>query len=337
MTEVQSQLSVESLRHRSYQSQLSLIKEITAHEGFRAFLLSYESDGLEVFARINIPSGDVPPHGFPVVVFAHGFSPNPADPDYFQRPYYEAWVNAYAKQGYLVIMPGYRGHGVIDGEKADGGEYIDRYADIYLTSPFYAIDMLNLMATLPSLPLLNWTELGTYSPNTPLADEKNIFLSAHSMGGDVALILLATNQQFNAASIWAGVCADMKDVAAFYTQYSLKESQSDSSFETIFEAEWHKVTSTAKEAPFHLDDVNDANGFFFLQSIKTPLILHQGMEDSAVSPDWSVTLHKNLSELGLQNILHLYEGNNHELSLNEAHSLAIQRDVEFFNKHRRTE
>lgn len=337
MIDVRSQLSVEGLRHRSYHSQLSLIKELTGYEGFRAFLFSYESDGLEVFARVNIPAGSVPPHGFPVVIFAHGFSPNPKDPDYFQRAYYETWVHAYVKQGYLVIMPGYRGHGVIDGKEAGGGEYIDKYSSINLTSPFYAVDMLNLIAALPSLSLLNLTEPDTSSPNIPLADEKNVFLSAHSMGGDIALIVLAVNQQFKAASVWAGVCADVKDIAEFYTRYSLRESKSESPFEIVFDAEWNKVTTAAKAAPFQLDDVNDANGFFFLQKIETPLILHQGTADTAVSPDWSVTLHKKLSDLGLSATLHLYDGNDHELSLNEAHPLAIQRDVEFFNEHKRTE
>ena len=336
MTQVHSPLSVKGLRHRSYRSQLSVIKEITGYEGFRAFLLSYESDGLEVFARVNIPEGDVPPHGFPVVVFAHGFSPNPKDPDYFQRPYYETWVNAYVQQGNLVIMPGYRGHGVIDGREAGGSEYIDKYSSLNLTSPFYAVDVLNLVAALPSLSLLNLNEPGISFPNIPLADTKNVFLSAHSMGGDIALIVLAVNQQFKAASIWAGVCADVKDVTAFYTRYYLNEHKSETPFETAFAAEWGKVTSAAQAEPFLLGDVNQANGFYALENISAPLILHQGMADTAVSPEWLVNLHNRLQELGKLSTLHLYDSNDHELSLNEAHPLAIQRDVEFFNAHKGT-
>lgn len=337
MTDVHILLSVEGLRHRSYQSQPFLIKEVTGHEGFRGFLLSYESDGLKVFARMNVPSGDIPPHGFPVVVFAHGFSPNPDDPDYFQRPYYEMWVNSYARKGYLTIMPGYRGHGIVDGEPAGGYDYFEKFAGCYLTSPFYAIDLLNLLAGLPSLALPDRTRPDICPPGSPLADTKNIFLSAHSMGGEVALIVLAASRQFNAASIWAGVCADVKDVAAFYTLYYLKEHKSEKPFETAFASEWNKVKAVAQAEPFLLSDVNQANGFYSLDLIDTPLILHQGMEDTAVSPEWSVNLQNRLRELGKLATLHLYEGNDHELSLNEAQSLAIQRDVEFFNEHKRTE
>lgn len=336
-TKLISPFSVEGLRERKYHSRVSFVKELIGETDFRAFLISYDSDGLKIFARVNIPAGKVPLRGFPIVIFAHGFSPNPSDPEYFLRPYYEEWINAYTRKGYLTIMPGYRGHGVIDGEAADGGEYIKKYSSVYLTSPFYAVDMLNFMATLPSIEDLGWVDLNVCMPSQRLVDEKNIFLTAHSMGGDVALILLAVNRQFKGASIWAGVCADVKDVAAFYTQYSLNENKSSTPFEIAFEADWQKVTSAAKEEPFFLDNTNDANGFFFLRHIETPLILHQGTGDTAVSPEWSATLHKKISELGRQCELHLYKGNDHELSLNNEHSIAIQRDVEFFNKHHRTE
>jgi len=331
-TKTISPFSVDGLCKRKYQSRLSFIKEIPDQEGLRAFLVSYESDGLKVFARINIPSSEIPLQGFPVVIFAHGFSPNPSDPEYFQRPYYEEWINAYTRKGYLTIMPGYRGHGVIDGEAADGGEYIKKYSSVYLTSPFYAVDMLNLMTALPSIEDLDLVEMNVCMPSQRLVDEKNIFLSAHSMGGDIALILLAVNQKFKAASIWAGVCAGVKDVAAFYTRYALEEKKSQKMFEVAFEEEWNKVTSAAKAEPFLLEDVNDANGFFFLQDIKTPLILHQGTGDTAVSPEWSVGLYEKLKDLGRQSVIHLYEGNNHELSRNDEHRLAIERDVDFFNK-----
>ena len=121
--------------------------------------------------------------------------------------------------------------------------------------------------------------------------------------------------------------------SAFYTHYYLKEHKSEKTFETAFASEWNKVTAAAQAEPFLLDDVNQANGFYSLDHIDTPLILHQGMEDTAVSPEWSVNLQNRLQELCKPSTLYSYEGNNHELSLNDAHSLAIQRDVDFFKKH----
>ena len=328
-------LSINGLGLRTYQSQLTIVGEILRQKEFRSFLIAYDSDGLKVFARVNIPSGEIPIQGFPVVVFAHGFSPDPLDPGYFQRPYYEKWINAYTRAGFLVMMPGYRGHGVVNGESADGVEFFEKFSSLYLTSPFYAIDVLNLVAGLPSLSRIGWDALEVCQPTQHLVNDSNIFLAAHSMGGEVGLIALAVSHTFKAASIWAGVCGNIKDIVAFYTQYEIIETKSQKPLEIALEEKWDNVVSTAREGPFFLNDVNLANGFFFLKDIETPIILHQGTGDSAVLPYWSTALHQKLLELGKGCTLYLYNGNNHELSLNNEHSVAIQRDAAFFRKHAR--
>ena len=326
-------LSIMGLRSRSYRSRLSVIQEISREEnGFRSFLVSYQSEGLTVFGRINLPSGEIPTQGFPIVVFAHGFSPDPLDPVYFQRPYYETWINAYADAGFAVIMPGYRGHGIIDGDKADGSEYIDKYANLYLTSPFYAIDVLNMMAGLSTLSSKDGDNLGISPQAKGWLDNDNIFLSAHSMGGDVALAVLAVEKKIRAASIWAGVCADIRDVTEFYTAYEISETQLDESLETLFNEKWRMVETTAKKTPFLIDDINALNGLFYLDNLTAPIILHHGTRDTAVPDEWSVNLHQKLGELGKESKLYLYEGNNHELSLNNQYLVALERDVIFFNK-----
>lgn len=309
-------LSIKGLRTRTYTSRLTRMKRLdTKSAKFQAFLFSYRSDGLKVFARVNVPMGESPPSGFPVLVFAHGYSPNPLDPEYFQRPYYEAWINAYTEAGFLVVMPGYRGHGIVNGENADGLECFTTYAELCLTSPFYAVDVLNLLAGLPN--------------SVAALDGKNMFLAAHSMGSDVALAVLAVTGVFKAASLWAGVCADVQDVVAFYTHDALTENKS----ETLFEAAWAQVTAATQGEPFFFNNVNDGNGYYFLENIHTPLILHQGTGDQAVSPDWSVKLHEKLKELGRESALYLYEGDDHELSLNAGHQTALARDVAFFRAH----
>jgi uncharacterized protein len=330
---VHSPLSITGLRSRSYGSQLRVIQEISREENsFRSFLVSYQSDGLTVFGRINLPSGEIPPQGFPVVVFAHGFSPDPLEPNYFQRPYYETWINAYADAGFAVIMPGYRGHGIIDGDKADGSEYIDKYADLYLSSPFYAIDVLNMIAGLSTISSCGGGGLRDDPEIENCLDDENIFLSAHSMGGDVALAVLAVEGSFRAASIWAGVCADIRDVAEFYTAYEASERTLDEPLERLFNEKWRMVEAAAKKTPFLIDDINALNGLFYLDNLAAPIILHHGTRDTAVPDEWSVNFHQKLEELGKESKLHLYEGNNHELSLNNQHLVALERDLTFFNK-----
>jgi uncharacterized protein len=329
-----SPLSIKGLRRRKYHAQLSLGKEIKGRKkGFRSFLVSYSSDGLKEFARINIPEGAVPDQGFPVVVFAHGFSPNPLDPEYFQRPYYENWTDVYAEAGFLVIMPGYRGHGVIDGEVADGGDYIDKYSKLYLTSPFYAVDVLNLLAGLSTISSLAWGKYGLLPQPKHLVDNNNLFLAAHSMGGEVALIILAVTDCFSAASIWAGVSASLEDVTKFYTQYEIAEMKSKIPLAVVFREKWRKISIATKAAPFKLEDFNAWNGLYSLQNLTTPVMIHHGTADTSVPVEWSLQLDAELKNMGKESTLFLYKGNNHELSLKNENIAALERDVIYFRKH----
>lgn len=333
---VVSPLSIERMRLRRYDSEPLIIKQIDTPVGnFYSFLVSYRSDGLKVFARINVPVGNVPSQGFPVVVFAHGHSPNPLDLNYFQRPYYETWTNAYAQAGFLTVMPGYRGHGVIDGKEAQGKEYVDWFAGLHLASPFYAIDVLNLVAGLSTLTTWHWERFEVHLNSPNIIDDKNLFLAAHSLGGDVALKILTVTDIFRAASIWAGVTASLRQVADFYSRYDFPETATKQQLEAAIQKNWEKINAVASAMPFV--DIDTTNGFFYLDNMKTPLLLHQGTGDYAVDPQWSVALHEKLQKLGKDCTLNLYENNDHELSLDDGHRTAIERDVEFFKNHLRKE
>jgi dipeptidyl aminopeptidase/acylaminoacyl peptidase len=229
-------------------------------------------------------------------------------------------------------MPGYRGHGVIDGEKAAGLEYFKEYSPLHLATSFYAVDVLNMLAGLSSLEL---PQDGSHKTN--LIDPANLFLAAHSMGGDVALKVLAVTDLFRAASIWAGVCASIEDVAAFYAKYEIDESKSEKPLETAIREINEKIQRAVSAEPFLLDKASETNGCFYLENITAPVILHQGTGDYAVDPNWSVALYEKLKKLGKDSTLYLYEGNDHELSLNDEHHLAIERDVAFFKDHLKKE
>lgn len=80
-------LSVEALRKRSYHSSLRIEQRLGSDsDSARPYIASYDSDGLRVYARIDVPTGPVPAAGYPVVVFLHGWAGIDAAPTF--RFYY---------------------------------------------------------------------------------------------------------------------------------------------------------------------------------------------------------------------------------------------------------
>jgi dienelactone hydrolase len=222
-------LSIEALRKRQYQSTMIALKELhnpkTSNDYTQHFfadstpyytgILGYQSDGLSLYSRIDIPSTPVPKNGFPVVVFVHGwvglaqakgynFSYN-TESDYAQV------IHQLVQAGFVVLTPGLRGHGTVNGIIADGTEYIETWDNGSYTSPlFYSIDVLNLLAGIESINNMSWFSDSTSQPQLAI-NTNNVNIFGHSQGGDMVLTALAVageksnlKQTLNAGAIWAG-------------------------------------------------------------------------------------------------------------------------------------
>jgi len=195
-----AELSIQSLRERRYGSQVK-IEETVNSLAHQSFLASYESDGLRVYTRVDIPASPVPATGYPVVVFVHGWVGIDKAPslDFFYADdnNYGAMISAYVAAGFAVLAPGLRGHGTVNGVPAEGIEFMQAWDNgSYLSPAFYAVDILNLLDGLSSIEQLDLAQIN---------------LVAHSQGGDVALIALAAagegsnvRNNIHAASIWSG-------------------------------------------------------------------------------------------------------------------------------------
>jgi pimeloyl-ACP methyl ester carboxylesterase len=195
-------LSVESLRKRAYGSEIRIEYEVQGRPS-PSYIASYTSDGLHVYARIDLPGTEAPKNGFPVVVIAHGWVGIDDAPDldfyYDGVSNYSQIINAYVDAGFAVFLPAWRGHGTINERPADGIEFMQAWDNGSYVSPvFYAVDVLNLLDSLASF-------------TKATLDLSNINLWGHSQGGDVALQVLAiagedsrVSNVINAASIWSG-------------------------------------------------------------------------------------------------------------------------------------
>ncbi|MCR9078934.1 MAG: hypothetical protein NXH78_07525 [Hyphomonadaceae bacterium] len=230
-----SDLSISSLRRRSYSGgELKVIapleRDCTTREASgehprrasRSFA-KYESEGHSIYTRIDVPFVEQAASGYPVMIFAHGWVGAENAPDWHfacttefsYGDIYGDVVNAWVDAGYVVLVPGYRGHGTINGMPADGHEDMLAWDNgAYLMPSFYAVDVMNLMASSLSPKGIEVTDAEGASRVIKL-DPSRVYINGHSQGGDVALTVLAATGEGAAsglalagASIWAGNIAD---------------------------------------------------------------------------------------------------------------------------------
>ena len=206
-----SVLSIPHLRKRQYGSKfLEPIAVSNNSSGYSSFMLSYQSDGLTNYVRVDIPQKPSPLSGYPVLIYSHGWVgiDNAPSFNFFleQKGSQAKYIDILAKQGFVVVTPGWRGHGTVNGVPAQGIEFMQRWDNASYISPiFYAIDMLNALDSLNSLTSIE------FGPESLNIDLNKIVLSGHSQGGDSALVMLAiageqssVNNNIASASIFSG-------------------------------------------------------------------------------------------------------------------------------------
>jgi dienelactone hydrolase len=236
-----SELTVENLRKRSYGSTIEIVEDLSESpeagryakhffeekKSYDSVMASYGSEGLRLYARIDIPTSPPPPNGYPVIMFAHGWVGAEAAPTYHfsfdPDSIYSEVLDSYAKAGFVVVTPGFRGHGTVNNIPAGGLESMKAWDNAsYLSPIFYAVDLLNLVDGLDSLP----RAVRSYGVRESERFEVNlnkIMMSGHSQGGDVALIALAISGEgsqvrnsLRAGSISAGTFAPRLEQLAQY-------------------------------------------------------------------------------------------------------------------------
>lgn len=309
-------ISIEGLRQRSYEATLVFEKDMEGSPQCKAELMSYVSDNLKVYTLVNIPTTEAPKKGFPVIIFGHGYHPNP--PKYGINPetkenrrpgdYYRGLPEAYAEKGFLVLTPDYRGHNISEG--------YDFTQTGYLASNYYAIDVLNLIAALKSL---------------KNADLKNVYYVGHSLGGDVGLKMLLATDKIRAASLWAPVVADSWEQALFYgIFYDEKNEHVDST--KMKEYSGHITRNISKLGyPYTVEEGDPVN---YISDISIPIQIHHAKEDPVVPFMWSVNLSSRLYHFNKVFEFYSYNCADH-LLLGEMRAQAVERDVAFFQKYRK--
>jgi S-formylglutathione hydrolase FrmB len=224
-------LSIDALRSREYASELTVVSQLgtaaatseysqyyagRGSKPHETLIAEYRSDGNRVYTRIDIPAAPMPAQGYPVVIFLHGWYSNEDAPgfDFSYRPstLYADTIEAYVAAGFLVLYPGWRGYGTVNGKTADGAEFLEAWNNgSYVMPTFFAIDVLNLLEGLKTLERTDWRRWRGESAQAVRIDPRRIHIAGHSQGGDVVLTVLAVAGEGSrvratiaSGSIWAG-------------------------------------------------------------------------------------------------------------------------------------
>lgn len=241
----------------------------------------------KVSGMLNIPKkGDT----HPLLVMIRGFvSPK----DYFIG---NGTINAsyyFANNGYITISPDFLGYG--DSDKEPDNVFEARF-QTYTT-------VLSLLRALQEKKV-----------SIPEWDKHNVFIWAHSNGGQIALTTLEITRGEYPTILWAPVSAPFPFSILYYSDESDDKGKSlrkaVSQFEDVYNSDL-----------FSLDN--------YLSYIKAPIQLNQGTSDDAVPVSWSDNLAKILKDNGVEINYNKYLGADHQMSplWNEV----IRKDLEFFN------
>ncbi len=269
---------------------------------YKRYVVSYLSEGLRINGLLTVPKGTRPARGWPAIIFNHGYIPPEV---YRTTERYVAYVDGFAKNGYVVFKADYRGNGSSKGVP-EGAYY----------SPAYTVDVLNGLASVKRLPDVDINKMGMWG---------------HSMGGNITLRSLEVDApDIKAAVIWGGVVGSYDDLMnnwvrkVRYTpsprELALRNNKRMDLINTFGTLESNPVFWQALDLTYHLDEIN------------TPVQLHTGGSDEEVPVVWSQNLYGKLIALGKTVEYFNYPGGDHNIS-SPNFSLALTRSIEFFDKY----
>lgn len=347
-------ISIPSLSERRYVSSLKILQELGTFEGYRSYAVEYDSDGLALRAVMNIPLADMPAAGYPVILLNHGNALAGGE-DHFREYYsteqdseaYKRLIRSnplvrYAREGFVVFQPDYRGHGYSENYGKHGGAWqtdrngnrvfnkagkpVPRVLDDdglrfngFLYSAYYTIDVLNLLAALSSIEDL---------PAGLRLDLGNLFAWGRSLGGDVTARAIACTDKIRAVSLWVPATTSLWDQAHHY-HYDSPDYADGLAMETLF-VELKKYNEAYGTRLLTRDLIPNN----FIDQVTSPVMIQVSLNDRGVRSAWGIEYHYELQEYGVETELRIYPGDDHVFQA-EIYEQAVQADLEFFRSHMR--
>lgn len=288
-------LTIDYLRQQETPGSKIVIEETLAPgANYDRYLVSYQSEGLRIYSLMTIPQGEKPATGWPVIVFNHGYIPPEV---YRTTERYVAYVDGFARAGYIVFRPDYRGHGFSDGEAR--GAY---------GTPDYVLDVMNAVASIK---------------RHPDADPNRIGMWGHSMGGYITLRLMVATDDVKAGVIWAGVVASYPDLIERWNRRTTDIPNSA--------RRWRTQLLDQYGAPAENPDFwNSISANSYLADLSGPLQIHHGTADETVPIEFSVKLFDQIKAVEGDAEIFTYLDDDHNIVA--SFDTAMARSVAFFDR-----
>ena len=289
-------LTIPELRAGSYPgSALTIERTLNAGSNYKRYIASYQSEGLKIYGLLTVPTAAKPRVGWPVIVFIHGYIP-PAQ--YRTTERYVAYVDGFARSGYIVFKPDLRGHGSSEGS-ASGAYW----------SAGYTVDVLNAVSTLAKF---------------KDADPDRIGMWGHSMGGYLTLRAMVVDKRIKTGVIWAGVVAPYTDI---FNNWRRRVSTAPPPGAMRRRQMMLEYYGSPEQNPTFW---NAATANNYIKGIG-PIQLHHGDKDTSVPIVFSQTLAQQLKNAGQPYQYFAYPGNDHNLK--QSFGTAMRRSVAFFDRY----
>jgi len=283
-------------------SEITFEQTLTDGSNYHQHLVSYISEGSQIFGLLTIPFEEPPEGGYKAIVFNHGYIPPGA---YRTTERYIAYVEHLARSGFVVFKIDYRGHGQSQGQPS--GTYF---------SPGYTIDAIAALKSLQRMDIIDPLGIGMWG---------------HSMAGNLVLRAMLVEPDIKAGVIWAGAVYSYDDFAKYgITDNTYRppatpqtEQTPDPRRGTRSIIDTYGLPDTQVE---YWKQVSLTENIAYLES---PVQLHHAQDDPVVTIGYSIDLAAVLQENGKDFEFYSYEGGEHNL-YSPYFNQAILRTVEFF-------
>lgn len=297
-------VSLKALINKDFDGRdLKLVKVLAKEKAYTRYYIAYKSGELTISGIMNVPKGKGP---FPVVITNHGHINTKV---YTNGRGLKREQDYLAKRGYIVLHPDYRNH---NGSSKDPDNEFRLYTG-------YTEDVINAVYAVKR-------------SNLSFIDKNNIGMLGHSMGGGIALNIMAVKpEMIKAYVLFAPTSIDYKDNFDRWIARKHPEEEARTPAKYGAPPVRHKIVEEYGTPDSNPSFWNSLSVRSYLGNISDPVMIHHGTADSSVPLAWSQKLDQALKSAGRESTLYIYNGEPHEFI--KAWPLVMKRTVEFFDRY----